>query len=294
MDGDDVTKAVVNEAVKAAAEVSKGGLRALLARVRAWWRGEGKDPTAPITPGPDPSSEPGVLILGPGGTGKTTLARLLSGGGDLLDPPQTYEGSVGQEKYSLSDAPRAEIVVPPGQKHRRGQAWDDLLAAAAAGDYRGIVLATAYGHQSIARSSYKQHTAFTEGMGKEEFLAKLLDDQRADELAVLDRVVPLLRVVPHRVWVLTVVTKQDVWWPIRDEVERYYREGEYHGRISAAARPEVRHEVCTVSLTIQNWTTRAGERFRPNAEGYDRVLQVDSVRRLLETIDALRNWEAGE
>lgn len=49
-----------------------------------------------------------------------------------------------------------------------------------------------------------------------------------------------------------------------------------------------------MSLTIQNWTTRVGERLRPNAEGYDRTLQAESVRRLLEMMDALRKWEAGQ
>jgi hypothetical protein len=33
------------------------------------------------------------------------------------------------------------------------------------------------------------------------------------------------------------------------------------------------------------------ERLRPNTEGYDQRLQVQSLRRLFETIAALKQWE---
>jgi hypothetical protein len=258
-----------------------------LGRLRAWFRGEGK-----------PESAPGILILGPGGTGKTTLARLLSGDVDLLlDSPGVYEASVRVERYELLGSPGAEIVVPPGQKHRRGSDWAEFLADVAGGMYRGLILVTAYGHQSIARDSYQQHPLYAGN--KDKFLAALLDQQRAEELTILEQLVPVLRVAPNRLWLLSVVAKQDLWWPNRQEVERHYREGVYQVRLAEVfgerGHQERRHEVCPVSLVIQNWTTRtAGERLRPNAEGYDQTLQVASIRQLLETIDALRQWEAGE
>ncbi len=73
----------------------------LLGGVRAWFRGEGK------------AHLPGILVIGPGGTGKTTLARLLAGETDwLLAPPSAYAPSANIEHHSLTDPP-AEIVVPP-------------------------------------------------------------------------------------------------------------------------------------------------------------------------------------
>lgn len=44
---------------------------------------------------------------------------------------------------------------------------------------------------------------------------------------------------------------------------------------------------------IRNLVTGRGEKLKPNAEGYDQELQVESLRRLIETVDALRTWETG-
>src|SRR4051812_33966990 len=89
--------------------------------LRRWFRGDGKTEAAP-----------GILIIGPGGAGKTTLARLLSGEVDWFgDPPASYTASLNVERYSLLGPPAAEVVIPPGQPHRRGTHWPDLLAGLA-------------------------------------------------------------------------------------------------------------------------------------------------------------------
>jgi hypothetical protein len=57
----------------------------------------------------------GVLILGPGGTGKTTLAWILTGEVNwLLDSPWEYSQSIHTEQYRLPGTPAVEVVVPPG------------------------------------------------------------------------------------------------------------------------------------------------------------------------------------
>ncbi len=95
---------------------------------------------------------------------------------------------------------------------------------------------------------------------------------------------------------LTAVTKQDLWWPERQEAESLYRDGAFGQRIADVfgehGSKERRHEICPVSVVIQTWPTRAGERLKPNAEGYDQQMQAESVRRLFETLDALQKWEA--
>jgi hypothetical protein len=84
----------------------------------------------------------GILILGAGGVGKSTLARILSGQFDwLLDEPWLYEESFGIETYSIGEEKKVAAAVLPGQKARRESTWAQLLGNLAAGEYRGVILA---------------------------------------------------------------------------------------------------------------------------------------------------------
>jgi hypothetical protein len=100
-----------------------------------------------------------------------------------------------------------------------------------------------------------------------------------------------------RLWLLSLVTKQDLWYREAAAVEAHYRAGEYNAEVlkvlGQRGAQQFRHELVFASLVISNFLTGAGERLRPNAEGYDQKLQVESLRRLFETVDALRQWEAG-
>ncbi|HKI20222.1 MAG TPA: hypothetical protein VKA15_20195 [Isosphaeraceae bacterium] len=114
-------------------------------------------------------------------------------------------------------------------------------------------------------------------------------------MSVLGRVADAVRLTSGKIWMLSLVSKQDLWWPQRPDVEGHYREGKY-GKIidhlqSHCGRLRFRHEFAFASLVISNFETGMNERLRPNTEGYDQRLQVQSLRRLFETIAALKQWE---
>ena len=159
-----------------------------------------------------------ILILGPGGVGKSTLARMLCKEYDgLVNVPGEYDESLSVESYTLDDD-KTEIVVPPGQKHRREATWTELLADVASGQYRGIIVMLAYGHHSLGDISYKQHKLYETGDTKAAFLPKYCQHQRADEIRVVEQIVQQLKLVTTKTWMLSVVTKEDLWWKNRDEV----------------------------------------------------------------------------
>ncbi len=270
----------------------RGQILGLLSELRDWFSGGKKGAKG---------ERPGILILGAGGSGKSTLGRILSGEFDLLlDPPAEYKESISTEEYELQGDPKTEILVLPGQSHRRDATWPELLADLAAGKFRGIILISAYGYHTIGEARYQDTIIYREkakgkGKGKAGFLSAYIEDRCAEELAILRRVSEAIRPVAGRVWMLSLVTKQDLWWPQRAKVESHYREGEYaatiQGVLDRVGRLSFRHEYVFVSLVISNFTTGMKDTLKPNAEGYDQNLQVASLRRLFETIAALKDWE---
>jgi hypothetical protein len=264
----------------------RGQILGLLSELRDWFSGGKKGAKG---------ERPGILILGAGGSGKSTLGRILSGEFDLLlDPPGEYKESVSTEEYPLQDDPKTEVLVPSGQAHRRGATWTGLLADVVAGRFRGIILINAYGYHTLAQVSYKDTRIFQE-RGKRGFLRAYLEDSRSDEVAVLHRVAEATRSAPGKLWMLTLVCKQDLWWPNRSDVEACYRDGEYGAIIrdlqAHLGHVRFRHEYAFASLVISNFTTGMKETLRRNTAGYDQNLQVASLRRLFETVAALKQWE---
>ncbi len=259
---------------------------AILKRLRgiaAWFKGK---------PG-----APGILILGPGGAGKTTLGKILAGEYDWLwDAPGAYEESVAIERYALTDAPEIEVVVPPGQEHRREASWADLHADLSAGKFRGVILLAAYGYHTLGQIRYRDHRLYEGNKGR--FLQRYLADRRDQELTVLRQLAPHLKANRKKLWLLSLVAKQDLWWRESERVQRHYRDGDYGGELAGilarSGQRNFRYEFVFACLVISNFTTSLGENLQKNSQGYDHAMHAQSLRRLFEVVDALKNWETGQ
>lgn len=240
------------------------------------------------------SKTEGILVIGPGGTGKTTLSQILKGEYNfLLDSGRSYQESVGVESVKIKGSPNVAMLIPPGQPHRREATWPDLLRDIGNGKFRGIILLSAFGFHSLGDLPINQHQLYKGDANA--FLVKFLEEMRKDEISILKSIAPHVAMNRRQQWLLSLVTKQDLWWKKHSDVETHYRVGEYGVEIDNIIKktnPKLfRHELCFASLTISNLISGANELLQPNTEGYDHARQASSLLNLFKTIDALKTWE---
>lgn len=119
--------------------------------------------------------------------------------------------------------------------------------------------------------------------------------QRDEELRVLSQLLPYIRSSTRKLWLLTVVTKEDLWYPDQQAVQSHYSDGPYgdaiRGLIAEKGSQRLRAESLMASLVIGNWTTAENELLVKNAAGYDHRLCIASIRRIFECLHGLIEWE---
>jgi hypothetical protein len=232
-----------------------------------------------------------IAIFGAGGTGKSTLGKLLSGEFELSGLLQTYQESISIEQYKLESNKIGSVIVAPGQK-RREDTWDDLLRTLVGGKIKLIIHVVSWGYQSFGEFSYTQHRLYQSGMTLEEFLREYAAVCRNRELDVLRRIEPHLSIADQRkTIVITLVTKQDLWWNNRLEVNKHYVEGTYEQLIqnirNKRGANNFIHEYRSTSLVMENFLSGDNELLIPTTQGYDQRLKVANFRYFLNAIESL-------
>ncbi len=162
-----------------------------------------------------------VLVFGASGAGKSTVGKLL--GEKLTDEDllRGYVSSRAVESYDLGKTVAGSVLVAPGQRLRR-HAADELRSMLTTGKVAGVMNVVAYGHHAFdPNTAFQEHRAFQPGMTKARFLTAYLKDSREEELRELEILVPAIVDCPRKLWFMTVVTKQDLWWDKRAEVRQY-------------------------------------------------------------------------
>lgn len=233
-----------------------------------------------------------ILVVGPGGAGKSTLGKILANGPGVYEAPSAYRESITTEKLDLPGDIAATLLVAPGQALRRRRTWPALLRDLTTGRSCGIINVVAYGYHSFeGELSYKELPAFEKGMTAKQFTARYIMEKQRAELDVLRELQAYLVSAPGRIWFLTVVTKQDLWWDDRRAVQRHYESGEYGGVIDEIEKLRGSHgfvhEYISASLVMQNLLSGRGEILADTTGGYDEVIQSANLQAVFETVHRL-------
>jgi energy-coupling factor transporter ATP-binding protein EcfA2 len=180
-------------------------------------------------------SKPRILLLGSTGTGKTNLLESLS---------NPHPAAIHREDRTLYTEAKNLIVNSKAYRfidttgdETRGDDRNKAMreAMAAKGGIAGILNVVCYGYHEYDVPRAKVFSP--DGAVRPEFLAM----HRQVEIRQLDEWNLLLgdQVTSH--WLITVVTKADLWYDRHDEVIEHYSKGTYFDALDAARvlRPRV-------------------------------------------------------
>jgi hypothetical protein len=172
-----------------------------------------------------------IVIAGAGGTGKSTLGKILAGDFGLENILQPYQVSNRTEEFQLDSKIPSSILVLPGQSRY----WNEELRKIANSQVDLIINVVAYGYHSFTRygyTSYLNHPDYQTGMTRLQFIDVYSEQRRTLEVDLLSTIAPhLLLSNKRKIFFITLVTKQDLWWANRSQVQDYYQNSNYDRKI---------------------------------------------------------------
>jgi adenylate kinase family enzyme len=240
-----------------------------------------------------------VIVFGSGGVGKTTLGNLLSGKLDPTIKSMDYIESETTESFPLKAKVFASIFVAAGQERRRNVTWTTLFQKLSAGEVAGVINVVAWGyHSAEGLADFKEHKLYrawkdahpANELTIEEFVKMYREAMREEEVQALEFIQPHLESARGRVWMLTVVAKQDLWWDKRREVQESYQRGPYEKIIGEIRQKRGEknfyHEYVSASFKWENLTTDK-DILVPTVAGYDDILRRANLAKLSQAVRQL-------
>lgn len=225
-----------------------------------------------------------IVVIGAAGAGKSSLGRLLSGD----DVAPEYRESTQVETYRLDGTTSCSVFVPPGQDSLRAATWNDLVRYVTSGKAAIVIHVVSWGINAIEPLPYRSLAGVEDSMSPEQAADAFASRQRDRELATLREYTAHLGLAPRKLSLLTVVTKQDLWWDRREDVRRHY-EGEYAQVVDELRRrigeQNLAYKLWSASLISKNLRDGEGQVIVPTARGYDEPLQVANAKRLVELVE---------
>lgn len=227
-----------------------------------------------------------IVTFGAGGAGKSSLGKFLSGS-NVADDPQ-YRESTKVETYRLDSDTTCSVLVPPGQPSLRAPTWSDLARAVGSGRSSVVIHVVCWGLEAIEPLRYDELEIYREGMTREEVGRAYAAARRAAEVETLREFASQLALAPGRLSLVTVVTKQDLWWSERAAVRHHY-EGPYAEAVTAlrhrVGEQNFTHTLWSASLVAKNLRDGDGALLVPTAQGYDEPTRRWHAQRLAEIVE---------
>lgn len=226
-----------------------------------------------------------VVVFGSAGAGKSTLGAVLAG--KAVGPD--YKDSHHLETYALQGGMPCSILVPPGQESLRPSTWSDLLRDVGTGQSSIVLHVVSWGLNPLGDQRFSESPQYEDGMSLETFANTYFESQRDHETATLERFAGQIALAPHRLSLITVVTKQDLWWDERQKVRSFYEADRYSELVTSIRNrleQNFSHNICSASLLYRNIVDGDGNVLRMTTAGYDDKIKLRHHHALLDMIRA--------
>ena len=223
-----------------------------------------------------------IPIFGDAGCGKSVLGKFLIGELDTaVAAAGGYRESFEIETRTINQEYPYSFVIGPGQKRRRAATWNQLFRVLESTKRPTVILNVAsYGHGSFI-GDRSDHAAYRKSHSQQQFRDKYLRFNQEQELVALRELAERIKTTSNRVTMLSVVTKQDLWWNDRQVVKEHYEQGEYAEIIKqiTQVRGEAgfEHKLWSISLIQLNLLLDDQFCVAQTAAGYDERLQMRNL-----------------
>jgi|LNFM01.1.fsa_nt_gb hypothetical protein len=239
-----------------------------------------------------------IVVYGSGGVGKSTLGRFLASPTSIDAVSIDYKLSDLTEKYDAPSDLWGKLTIAPGQPEYRKDSFPPLHRKVTSGGARGIVHVVSYGMHAIpGREPLDKHTSWQPNDTHESFAARFAAKQRDAELDVLRELVSVLTTAEGPLWMVTVGTKQDLWWSQRHDVNEWYcgKQSAYRALVDEIAKKHgtehFKHRFVSGALVYGNLRSPTGEVLFPTSAGYEQSIRAANLARIVEVITGLATTE---
>lgn len=165
-----------------------------------------------------------ILVLGLTGTGKTNFLISLTETTPQAINLMSRTRFMQKHKIRIQKNPFV-FVDTPGEKGKEDERRKAIKEAMRDG-VKGVINVVSFGYHE-ARQHEKKNVFNRDGSVKEKFLK----DRRREEIDFLQEWTPLLGDADISGWLITLVTKADLWWGQREEVLKHYSSGQYFNKL---------------------------------------------------------------
>ncbi len=239
-----------------------------------------------------------VIVIGPGGVGKTTLCHQIVGS-DPLELPLVYnytQDFLDRSGFAGS-LYQGKVIDTPGQERLRdNDDWNKEKDKVRNGKYSGVIFVCSYGYHNTKTPAAELELTYR----KRDFIDDFLIDKRNKELDDFSELSRILGEATSKIWLLFLIMKEDLWFDENKtgKVSRFYldQSSKFWQRIDDVVRTlgkkNFKYEVVLGSSLIRNFVVGENDVKGFHSVYYDSERQIASMMRILFTLNNLVEWKS--